>query len=836
MVIIAISLFYTFQHIKDGYYMQMFTLTNRGVHSVNEITQATATSTARQTSFALKELRETYTKAIYYNHPEVYKAAKAEQATLLYPRKYHDGTIVKIFEDLSYYLYRQTDMVVRHGLDLAQFHDKVYELRHEKKPKYDYEISMAYTDFFPNRLTKDDPVYLTQALNHQDHQPKILEGLNRYISYFIKNGFLERNGTVTISPTLLTDLLGEKLANIAMSEPNRYKLKVQADGLNYKDLPNAVRVKAFMPNTTYHLKKEKVADGEYINMYAGAQLSYLVTDRKLARCKSFECDLPGCVPCCPYNSCGLPDCPPCKEHPLPGDIGYIRPQTLSLSALNYSVPPHSEHQIGFNNATGRLTIGNTESGNYLAIDGLSDQGVSSGSLIVTIGHDSNIKEDTSLTKQKVTLLTDDQYNEGKPSASFSSDPSNENNLGMLAKGIIDPAELSVLKTKYEITKEENVEVLPRSAKRYGVTRSSLKFNGIDLPAGTVVVATARDQEHLHDFTYYRFYDQDGSFITSVPAEKLTKAKLNGKSIKQTMSFPGLAAKNQKKETVYQQFSLKDIFPDQKPLQALNSFNKIAADLQAEYYTRQTKKKKQDWIAKNKRQNTQNNHDYTEIARMLAKIDELTEPFCPDYQIGERTAYLAGHREAHVKLHAARPQVLRSLEPLAIVDGYLPLYAIRETGNYSIDASARLYSKYMPSALHAKYSLMQATTQYDNRIRALKDSLIKLKPKINKDLILIKAQLKAEQAKKPKNRDEFLIQSLKNRIKNTQDTIKAAKSVVEKDILESIEARKPYRRAFRDIDAAIKDFNTHLKAGKNFTNSMPEFKQVLEGAYQLQCQP
>ncbi|NQY79054.1 MAG: hypothetical protein HRT47_01960 [Candidatus Caenarcaniphilales bacterium] len=127
-----------------------------------------------------------------------------------------------------------------------------------------------------------------------------------------------------------------------------------------------------------------------------------------------------------------------------------------------------------------------------------------------------------------------------------------------------------------------LDILPRQHNRYGTVNESFKVNGVEIPAGAVVVATKSENtknriDKNSDFNYFKVYDASGALITKFHQGSIqSNKKLKNIDLQSFNTEKGF--EDADGSSIYQSFSTADLFNGQDAETAVKSFLNIQADL------------------------------------------------------------------------------------------------------------------------------------------------------------------------------------------------------------------------------------------------------------------
>ena len=481
-----------------------------------------------------------------------------------------------ISEFLDYYIQKST------------FINKL-ELKAEKEFKEDldlnYSFNLARSDFHEIKTDDLQPSYKTSLITEDrltNYNPRLIS------PYFNFTSDLVSDDKLLISDKLLQKIItGSVDYDAIVANPENFNLEINNTGLSESDFPNTLVVNAKYPVFKFEDENEKENSGNEIrdiSFISTAQIN-IVADIELSPIifpKVPKINPPPTSPPSPVIEIeNIPISPPPTPIAENNNLSNFDLGIRSLPANSHGIFVDADKVVSADNplriasakSNGLSTLYVDENGHIVmsigkAFEGNSRLGLPENSL--NFNHEGIEVLDTfSDQLGKQSLSSEDSLS----GLSFqNSESSSANNNPEINSGA-------------EILSEEPsvvLDVLPRQHNRYGTVSESFKVNGIEIPAGAVVVATKAENtknriDKNSDFNYFKVYDANGALISKFHQSSIqSNKKLKNIDLQSFNTEKGF--EDADGSSIYQSFSTADLFNGQDAETAVKSFLNIQADL------------------------------------------------------------------------------------------------------------------------------------------------------------------------------------------------------------------------------------------------------------------
>jgi len=410
---------------------------------------------------------------------------------------------------------------------------------------FKYDVSLIESEFLETYPLETDKKLLASLIS----EDKINKEIGKLSETYYEDRFM-RDNKLKISEETLTVLLDENSLNKVKVSPNKHGLEISSDGLKIEDLPTGLRFKVSFPIVNF--SKDKKDSYKEIEIISNSQLR--LTEKLITQRDKPRVDIP-------VDITPLVDNPVLNPPYLDPDPRIDDPERVSKFDLMVRSLPTGTHAILVNpdreiSEFNPVRIANNTNSAITTI--YTDK---AGHLNISIG---KIKDEDSL----IGLTANERKLES-------------NNIAIL--------ETFTEKDKLENTnliKDTTVnnpnlilDVLPRENKRYGTVDEAFKYQGIDIPKGSVVVATKTEindnRPENKEFSYFKVYDSNGALITKFHTDDLgDKSKVNNVNFTYTERY----TEDGDGTAIYQSFSTADLFKGKSSNEAIKAFLNIQADL------------------------------------------------------------------------------------------------------------------------------------------------------------------------------------------------------------------------------------------------------------------
>jgi hypothetical protein len=429
----------------------------------------------------------------------------------------------------------------------------------------EYDVKLIQSEFMDIYPLETGNKYLASIIDESKIDKELAEAPSSY-----EADFIDTNDKLLISEGLLDSLLDVNAVTKVKASPESFGLSLSENGLKASDLATGLRLEVKFPVSNLSKDKLKSAspDGNAEEKDYYRNLEFISNSQiRLGEKVSAPVFEPPVI-----NPDPQPVNPPVLNPPVLSGTGTIDPYDPNRETyfdLAVRSLPTSSHGILFNpeqniSATNPLRIAN---GSNSAISTIYAD--NSGHLNISIGKAKDSESLVGLTK------TESSFESTKIAV-----------LETFTDGVerpnINASGLNLPKTDFENLKNPSLvlDVLPRENKRYGTVDEAFKYQGINIPAGAVVVATKEagvndNRPENGEFSYFKVYDSNGALITKFHTDDLgDKSKVSNVNFKYTES----QTEDRDGTAIYQKFTTADLFKGQSSDAAVKAFLNIQADL------------------------------------------------------------------------------------------------------------------------------------------------------------------------------------------------------------------------------------------------------------------
>ena len=430
----------------------------------------------------------------------------------------------------------------------------------------EYDVKLIQSEFMDIYPLETGNKYLASIIDESKIDKELAEAPSSY-----EADFIDTNDKLLISEGLLDSLLDINAVAKVKANPESFGLSLSENGLKASDLATGLRLEVKFPVANLSKDKLKTSSSSAEEKDYYRNLEFISNSQiRLGEKVSAPVFEPPVI-----NPDPQPVNPPVLNPPVLGGTGTIDPYDPNRETyfdLAVRSLPTGSHGILFNpeqniSATNPLRIAN---GSNSAISTIYAD--NSGHLNISIGKAKDSESLVGLTKTessfestKIAVL--ETFTDGVERPDFSN---------------INASGLNLPKTDFENLKNPSLvlDVLPRENKRYGTVDEAFKYQGINIPAGAVVVATKEagvndNRPENGEFSYFKVYDSNGALITKFHTDDLgDKSKVSNVNFKYTES----QTEDRDGTAIYQKFSTADLFKGQSSDAAVKAFLNIQADL------------------------------------------------------------------------------------------------------------------------------------------------------------------------------------------------------------------------------------------------------------------
>jgi hypothetical protein len=455
----------------------------------------------------------------------------------------------------------------------------------------EYDVKLIQSEFMDIYPLETENKYLASIIDESKIDKELAEAPSSY-----EADFIDTNDKLLISEGLLNSLLDVNAVAKVKANPESFGLSLSENGLKASDLATGLRLEVKFP--VANLSKDKLktsSSAEEKDYYRN--LEFISNSQiRLGEKVSAPVFEPPVI-----NSDPQPVNPPVLNPPVLGGTGIIDPYDPNRETyfdLAVRSLPTGSHGILFNpeqniSATNPLRIAN---GSNSAISTIYAD--NSGHLNISIGKAKDSESFVGLTKTessfestKIAVLETFTDGAERPDLStllngkarvLETSTSLDTSISSLNSSSVNTQGGNLPNNDFETLKNPSLvlDVLPRENKRYGTVDEAFKYQGINIPAGAVVVATKEagvndNRPENGEFSYFKVYDSNGALITKFHTDDLgDKSKVSNVNFKYTES----QTEDRDGTAIYQKFSTADLFKGQGSEAAVKAFLNIQADL------------------------------------------------------------------------------------------------------------------------------------------------------------------------------------------------------------------------------------------------------------------
>jgi hypothetical protein len=430
----------------------------------------------------------------------------------------------------------------------------------------EYDVKLIQSEFMDIYPLETENKYLASIIDASKIDKELAEAPSSY-----EANFIDTNDKLLISEGLLDSLLDVNAVAKVKANPESFGLSLSESGLKASDLATGLRLEVKFPVSNLSKDKLKTSSSSAEEKDYYRNLEFISNSQiRLGEKVSAPAFEPPVI-----NPDPQPVNPPVLNPPVLGGTGTIDPYDPNRETyfdLAVRSLPTGSHGILFNPEQ------NISGNNPLRIANGSNSAIStiyadnSGHLNISIGKAKDSESFVGLTKTessfestKIAVL--ETFTDGVERPDFSN---------------INASGVNLPKTDFENLKNPSLvlDVLPRENKRYGTVDEAFKYQGINIPAGAVVVATKEagvndNRPENGEFSYFKVYDSNGALITKFHTDDLgDKSKVSNVNFKYTES----QTEDRDGTAIYQKFSTADLFKGQSSDAAVKAFLNIQADL------------------------------------------------------------------------------------------------------------------------------------------------------------------------------------------------------------------------------------------------------------------
>ena len=457
----------------------------------------------------------------------------------------------------------------------------------------EYDVKLIQSEFMDIYPLETGNKYLATIIE----ESKIDKELGSVSSSYEAN-FIDANDKLLISEGLLDSLLDANAVAKVKANPESFGLSLSENGLKASDLATGLRLEVKFPVS--NLSKDKLrsaGSGSNGGNSSGNNITKNLeenlktnSENAVAEEKDYYRNLEfisnSQIRLGEKVSAPAFEPPVINPNPQPVNLPVLNPPVLGGTGTIDPYDPNREtyfdlavrslptgsHGILFNpeqniSATNPLRIAN---GSNSAISTIYAD--NNGHLNISIGKAKDSESFVGLTKTessfestKIAVL--ETFTDGVERPDLSN---------------INASGVNLPKGDFENLKNPSLvlDVLPRENKRYGTVGEAFKYQGINIPAGAVVVATKQagvndNRPENNEFEYFKIYDSNGALITKFHTDDLAdKSKVNNVDFKYTKS----QTEDRDGTAIYQKISTADLFKGQSSEAAVKAFLNIQADL------------------------------------------------------------------------------------------------------------------------------------------------------------------------------------------------------------------------------------------------------------------
>ena len=473
----------------------------------------------------------------------------------------------------------------------------------------EYDVKLIQSEFMDIYPLETENKYLASIIDESKIDKELAEAPSSY-----EANFIDANDKLLISEGLLDSLLDVNAVAKVKASPESFGLSLSENGLKASDLATGLRLEVKFP--VANLTKDKLKSANHSSSASGANTVQGSGENLKADEKDYyrnlefisnsqirlgeKVSVPAFVPPV-INSDPQPVNPPVLNPPVLGGTGTIDPYDPNRETyfdLAVRSLPTGSHGILFNpeqniSATNPLRIAN---GSNSAISTIYAD--NSGHLNISIGKAKDSESFVGLTKTessfestKIAVLETFTDGAERPDLStllngkarvLETSTSLDTSISSLNSSSVNTQGGNLPNNDFETLKNPSLvlDVLPRENKRYGTVDEAFKYQGINIPAGAVVVATKEagvndNRPENGEFSYFKVYDSNGALITKFHTDDLgDKSKVSNVNFKYTES----QTEDRDGTAIYQKFSTADLFKGQSSEAAVKAFLNIQADL------------------------------------------------------------------------------------------------------------------------------------------------------------------------------------------------------------------------------------------------------------------
>lgn len=477
---------------------------------------------------------------------------------------------------LDYYIHKST------------FVNKL-EMKAKKEFKEDldlnYSFNLARSEFHEIKNLDSKPSYRTSLITEDrlaSYNPRLIS------PYFNFTAELINDEKLMISDNLLQKIVTDNIDYEAIvADPEKFNLEINNLGLLESDFPNTLVLNTKYPvfkfnnndekkNSSKEIRDIRFISTAQINTVADIELSPIIfPSPPITNPAQTSPPLPI------IEIENIPIAPPPAQIPENNNLSNFDLGIRSLPANSHGIFVDSDKPVSADNPL-RITSSKSNGLSTLYID-------ENGHIVMSIGKAFEGNSRLGLPDNSLNF-----NHEGIEVLDTFSDQFGEQSLGsedsLSGLNFQNPESYfankdSEINSGAEILNDDPslvLDILPRQHNRYGTVSESFKVNGIEIPAGAVVVATKAENtknriDKNSDFNYFKVYDASGALISKFHQSSIqSNKKLKNIDLQSFNTDKGF--EDADGSSIYQSFSTADLFVGQDAESAVKSFLNIQADL------------------------------------------------------------------------------------------------------------------------------------------------------------------------------------------------------------------------------------------------------------------